>query len=242
MIERQVNQEEQESFICIVDSMYHISIHIETDNSFDEKIVVSLRENTIVTADSVTKNNKECLVPVIADSYNSINLETGKVSVKLFVQQGMKILPLDIMGFKCEDVFIVRESDIGHQLLDYCNQYICDLYTSDLKLGFDQIEVFSVLQQIGFTSYGRDTFSSLSLLIDSIAIQQDSISKQTADFALVTFAQSIQLTDNQVKDLIELLEEKYKVYAHEGINIILNRVKDILQMHLSVSAPRKIIV
>ena len=97
------------------------------------------------------------------------------------------------------------------QFLDYCNQYIRDLYTSNLKLDFDQVEVFSMLQQISFTSYGRDTFSSLSLLIDSIAIQQDSISKQTADFALVTFAQSLKLTENQKKELIELLNEKYMV-------------------------------
>ena len=101
-----------------------------------------------------------------------------------------------------------REGDIDRQFLDYCNQYIRDLYTSNLKLDFDQVEVFSMLQQISFTSYGRDTFSSLSLLIDSIAIQQDSISKQTADFALVTFAQSLKLTENQKKELIELLNEK----------------------------------
>lgn len=97
----------------------------------------------------------------------------------------MKTLPIDVIGFKCKDVFIVRKGDIDRQFLDYCNQYIRDLYTSNLKLDFDQVDVFSMLQQISFTSYGRDTFSSISLLIDSIAIQQDSISKQTADFALV---------------------------------------------------------
>lgn len=101
-------------------------------------------------------------------------------------------------------------------------------YTSNLKLDFDQVEVFSMLQQISFTSYGRDTFSSLSLLIDSIAIQQDSISKQTADFALVTFAQSLKLTENQKKELIELLNEKYMVSDIKSIDDILYRIKSAM--------------
>lgn len=105
---------------------------------------------------------------------------------------------------------------------------IRDLYTSNLKLDFDQVEVFSMLQQISFTSYGRDTFSSLSLLIDSIAIQQDSISKQTADFALVTFAQSLKLTENQKKELIELLNEKYMVSDIKSIDDILYRIKSAM--------------
>ena len=121
-----------------------------------------------------------------------------------------------------------REGDIDRQFLDYCNQYIRDLYTSNLKLDFDQVEVFSMLQQISFTSYGRDTFSSLSLLIDSIAIQQDSISKQTADFALVTFAQSLKLTENQKKELIELLNEKYMVSDIKSIDDILYRIKSAM--------------
>lgn len=120
------------------------------------------------------------------------------------------------------------EGDIDRQFLDYCNQYIRDLYTSNLKLDFDQVEVFSMLQQISFTSYGRDTFSSLSLLIDSIAIQQDSISKQTADFALVTFAQSLKLTENQKKELIELLNEKYMVSDIKSIDDILYRIKSAM--------------
>ena len=122
----------------------------------------------------------------------------------------------------------MREGDIDRQFLDYCNQYIRDLYTSNLKLDFDQVEILSMLQQISFTSYGRDTFSSLSLLIDSIAIQQDSISKQTADFALVTFTQSLKLTENQKKELIELLNEKYMVSDIKSIDDILYRIKSVM--------------
>ena len=133
---------------------------------------------------------------------------------------------LEILKQKKKGNYCVIEID--RQFLDYCNQYIRDLYTSNLKLDFDQVEVFSMLQQISFTSYGRDTFSSLSLLIDSIAIQQDSISKQTADFALVTFAQSLKLTENQKKELIELLNEKYMVSDIKSIDDILYRIKSAM--------------
>ena len=229
MIERRKDQEKQSSFVCVVDNMYRISVYIKADNAFGEEMIISFHEDNIrgvAKTNSLVKNNAERLVPVIADSYGSINLETGNVSVKLFVQRGMKVLPLDVIGFKCRDIFVVREGDISRQFLDYCNQYIRDLYTSNLQLDFDQIEVFSMLQQISFTSYGRDTFSSISLLIDSIAVQTDSISRQTADFALVTFTQSLKLTGEQKEELINLLDEKYLVSDIKSIDEILYRVKD----------------
>ncbi len=231
MIERRKDQEKQSSFVCVVDNMYRISVYIKADNAFGEEMIISFHEDNIrgvAKTNSLVKNNAERLVPVIADSYGSINLETGNVSVKLFVQRGMKVLPLDVIGFKCRDIFIVREGDISRQFLDYCNQYIRDLYTSNLQLDFDQIEVFSMLQQISFTSYGRDTFSSISLLIDSIAVQTDGISRQTADFALVTFTQSLKLTGEQKEELINLLDEKYLVSDIKSIDEILYRVKSSL--------------
>lgn len=85
-----------------------------------------------------------------------------------------------------------------------------------------------MLQQISFTSYGRDTFSSVSLLIDSMVSQPDVISRQAADFALITFVQSLQLTDEQKKELVELLNEKYMVTSIRGIDNILYRVKTAL--------------
>ena len=146
MIERRKDQEKQESFICVVDNMYRISVYIKADNSFGDEMIISFHEDNIrgvAKTNSLIKNTKDRLVPVIADSYGSINRENGNVSVKLFVQRGMKTLPIDVIGFKCKDVFIVREGDIDRQFLDYCNQYIRDLYTSNLKLDFDQVEVFS---------------------------------------------------------------------------------------------------
>lgn len=90
--------------------------------------------------------------------YGSINKENGNVSLNVFVQRGMRALPLSMIGFCCKDIF-----------------------------------------------------SSISLLIDSLVIQTDANSKQVADFALITFVQSLNLTDNQRHELISLLDDKYRV-------------------------------
>ena len=231
MIERRKDQEKKKSYICVIDNMYRISVYIKVDKSFGEEMIVSFHEDNIrgvAKTNALIKNKRNRLVPVFADSYGSIDLQSGNVSVKVLAQRGMKVLPLDIIGFKCRDMFIVREADINNQFLNYCNEYIRDLYTSNLNLDFDKIEVFSMLQQISFTSYGRDTFSSVSLLIDSMVLQSDAISRQAADFALITFVQSLQLTDEQKKELVELLNEKYMVTSIRGIDDILYRVKTAL--------------
>lgn len=118
------------------------------------------------------------------------------------------------------------------QFVSYCNDYIRDLYTSDLDLNFDEIEVFSMLQQISFTSYGKDTFSSISLLIDSLCVQKDSISKSAADFALVTFVSNLKLTEEQRSELMELLEQKFRFTSIKGIDMILSRIEE----HMSIDS------
>ena len=65
------------------------------------------------------------------------------------------------------------------------------------------------LSMIGFCC--KDIFLSISLLIDSLVIQTDANSKQVADFTLITFVQSLNLTDNQRHELISLLDDKYRV-------------------------------
>lgn len=105
-----------------------------------------------------------------------------------------------------------------------------DLYTSDMDLDYEKIQVFSMLQQISFTSYGRDTFSSISLLIDNWCVQNDFISRSVADSALVIFAQNLKLTAEQQEDLKKLLNEKYKVTSIRGIDLILERVTSNLAL------------
>ena len=134
---------------------------------------------------------------------------------------------------KCKDVFIVERNGIDQLLLSYCNEYIRDLYTSDLNIDFDQIDVFTMLQQISFTSYGNDVFSSISLLIDSLCVQHDQFSKAVADSALITFVQSLKLTKEQADELKLLLDKKYTVTSIKGIDLILYRVKENLAIALN---------
>lgn len=232
MLERKMNQEKQDNFLCILDNLYRVSIYIKVDNTFGEEMVVSFHEDNIrgvAKTNDLIQNPTGGLVPVFADSYGSIDQNTGNVSLKVMAQRGMKVLPLSVVGVKCEDVFLVRQQDIDNQFLFFCNEYIRDLYTSNLNLDFDQVEIFSILQQISFTSYGRDTFSSISLLIDSLTTQKDALSKQAADFALITFAGALKLTEEQKRELIGLLEEKYLVTSIKAIDDILYRVKVALQ-------------
>ena len=228
MIERKKNQEKEKSFICVIDKLYRISVYIKINEKQFEEVVISFHEDNIrgiAKSNAIMKDRTSDFVPVIADSIGSIDENTGNVSIKIFAQRGMKVLPLNVIAIKCHDFFIVRAADVENQFISYCNEYIRDLYTSNLNLDFSKIEVFTMLQQISFTSYGRDCFSSISLLIDSLTTQKDAVSKSAADFALVTFSSHLTLTEEQKEELIELLEEKYMVTDIRAIDDILYRVK-----------------
>ena len=60
--------------------MYRISVYIKADNSFGDEIIISFHEDNIrgvAKTNSLIKNTKDRLVPVIADSYGSINRDCG---------------------------------------------------------------------------------------------------------------------------------------------------------------------
>ena len=232
MIERRKDQESVETFVCVIDNLYRISVYIKIDTKQFEEIIVSFHENNkrgIAKTNSLIKIDNKKYVPIFADSILSYS-EDNKYIVKAFFQRGLKVLPLELPALKCKDVFIVQQSAINLQFVSYCNDYIRELYTSDLDLDFDKIEVFSVLQQISFTSYGRDTFSSISILIDSLCIQNDYVSKAAADLALVTFVQNLKLTTEQQEELKALLFDKYKVSDIKKIDLILQRVSENLAL------------
>ena len=65
-----------------------------------------------------------------------------------------------------------------------------------------------MVDQSGLT---QKAWRNQCVLIDSLVIQTDANSKQVADFALITFVQSLNLTDNQRHELISLLDDKYRV-------------------------------
>lgn len=234
MIERRKDQEAVNSFLCVIDNLYRVSVYIKADTKQFEEVIISFHEDN---KRGIAKSNKlatvdiQKYVPVFAESILSRISGENRCIVKAFFQRGLKVLPVELPAVKCKDVFIVEKRAIDLQFVSYCNDYIRDLYTSDLSLDFDSIEVFSVLQQISFTSYGRDTFSSISLLIDSLNIQSDYISKAAADFALVTFVQNLKLTEEQQDELKELLDQKYMVSDIKKIDLILARVKSNLALN-----------
>lgn len=234
MIERRKDQETQNSFICVVDKLYRISVYIKVDKTQFEELIVSFHEDNkrgIAKTNDIIKINDQKFVPVFADCILSRDHED--YVVKVLIQRGLQLFPLDMPAKKCKEIFVVPKAGIEQRLIGYCNDYIRDLYTSDLQLDFDKIEVFSMLQQISFTSYGKDTFSSISLLIDSLCIQHDYISKSVADSALVTFVQTLKLTNEQKKELNDLLDKKYMVTSIKGIDLILTRIKENLSLNYS---------
>lgn len=237
MIERRKEQEKVKTFYCVIDNLYRVSVYIKVDAKQFEEVIVSFHEDNkrgIAKSNNLIRNDLQKYVPIFADSVLGKVSEENKYIVKAYFQRGLTVLPLELPAVKCQDVFIVEKNAINLQFVSYCNDYIRDLYTSDLKLDFDNIEVFSMLQQISFTSYGRDTFSSISLLVDSLNIQSDYISKSVADFALVTFVQNLKLTNEQQSDLKELLDKKYMVSDIRKIDLILDRIKSNLALNYNM--------
>lgn len=233
MIERRKDQEKVQSYICVIDNLYRVSVYIKVDTKQHEEIIISFHEDNkrgIAKSNTITKIDNRRYVPIFADCICSKVSDKNRYVVKAFFQRGLLVLPLELPAIKCKNVFIIEKRAIDVQFISYCNDYIRDLYTSNLSIDFDRIEVFSVLQQISFTSYGKDTFSSISLLIDSLNIQTDYISKSAADFTLVTFVQNLKLTKDEQKELKNLLDTKYKVSDIKKIDLILTRVKENLAL------------
>lgn len=231
MIERFSAQEPDKSFICVLDKIYRVSVCIKLDKNFREEVIVSFHGNNkrgIEKEKNLIVNRRDKIVPVFADEIITQLEGSPKKEVKVFIQCGMLQLPIRIMGQKCENgTFLVREREIEEPIIEQCNQYLRDLYTSDLELSaLDQVELFSVLHQIFFTSYGNTIFSNISLLIDNLAMQNGIIGKKAADFALITYVEHLQVDEDQAKELIGLLDDWYNMKSQKNIDVILQRVKD----------------
>lgn len=242
MIQRRKDQESLKSYLCVIDNLYKVSVYIKADTKQFEEIIVSFHEDNkrgVAKSNKIQLYSRNQYVPIFADSVLSKVADENRYVVKVMAQRGLLELPLEVVGFKCQDIFIVNRTSIDALFLSYCNDCIKELYTSDLNLDFDKIEVFSVLQQLSFTSYGKDTFSSISILIDSLCAQPDYISRQAADFALVTFVQSLKLTSEQQEDLKRLLDTKYMVSDIKRIDIILQRIKDNLALTYNLEEQQK---
>lgn len=233
MLERFASQEPDDNYLCILDNMYRVSLYIKIDKTFGNEVVVSFHENNkrgIAKENNMIRNNPKRMVPVLAEEICARIDGSAKEEIRILIQRGMLLLPIRVMGQRCENgVYIVNARDIETPILDQCNQYLRDMYTSDLDLAaLDQVELFSVLHQISFTSYGNTVFSNISLLIDNLAMQKSLIGKKVADFALITYVDHLLITSEQTHELIELLDEKYKVKSQQNIEVILERIYDNL--------------
>ena len=128
-----------------------------------------------------------------------------------------------------DGTFVVSRNAIDNAVLSVCNQYIQDLYASDLELAaLDEVEIFSALQQISFTSYGNSVFSNISLLIDNMSAQNSPLHKKSAAFALETYVGHLVLTSDQKSELKGLITDKYRVSYQKDIDKVTNMVIDII--------------
>lgn len=66
-------------------------------------------------------------------------------------------------------------------------------------------------------------------LIDSLCIQQDVVSKATADFAIVEYAKTLKLTEENKKELLHTLSERYSVSSIRAMPEILSRIELALE-------------
>lgn len=235
MISRFPSQEKKDSVICILDNAYRISLYIKIDKEKGNEVIVSFHENNkrgIAKENNLIRNtNDREIVPVFGEPTGAGIEGSPREEVKVFVQRGMLIIPIRVMAQLCEgNIYLVERGSLEAPIVDECNRYLRDLYTSNVDLAtLDQVELFSVLQQISFTSYGNTIFSNITLLIDNMEIQRGIPSKAAADFALSTYINHLYLTQEQSQELLALLEEKYKVRSSRSIDTILDRVEDMIQ-------------
>ncbi|MBQ8667665.1 MAG: helix-turn-helix transcriptional regulator [Lachnospiraceae bacterium] len=225
MISEIRSQERFDNAICVLDEYYRISVYIKVDATKGEEVIVSFHENN---KGGIAKRNlmirHDDYVYVFADSIGSHVEGTDNYSINLFIMRGVRTFPLNIAAVKYDnDGFLVRASSINNALVEISNRYLEDLYTSDLD--FSGIDLFSSLQQLSFTSFGNDVFSNISLLIDSLIIQKDTVSRQIADAALCIYCGSISLRESDMNELIDTLRQRFSVNSVKVLPQILERVE-----------------
>ena len=234
MIERFPQQEKFGGALCILDNAYRISVYIKLDTTEHEELIVSFHENSkagLAPVNSMKKNNY--FVQIIPDCIISKAESQDKVSyvVKLIMQRGLLGIGLNVPAEKeivnGKEVFLARYSYVEVGIIGLCNQYLTDIYVSDLNLDINDIELFARLEEVSFTSYSHDSFSTLSLLIDSY-YKQTGIGRRAADFAISTYANNLSLTQQQKDELLGLLREKFAVEQGNKVNLLIERIEDSL--------------
>lgn len=232
MIVRRKDQEYDKNIVCVVDTMYKISVYIKADMTQFEEVVVSFHEDNKRGVAHVNEHKVFTVpyVPVFADTITGKLADVNKYTVRVFIQRGLLSLPVEISGFLCKDVFVVSPVAIETKCVEFCNNYIRGLYLADFNLNYDEVDVFTVLEQITFSSYARDALSSISLLMDSVQIQSNDFMKTIADSALMTYVKNLKMSDENRKELAGLIQSKYRVRAERNIDALVKRVTDVLNV------------
>ena len=228
MLREMRSQEKFENAVCVLDRFYRISLYIKVDATRGEEIIVSFHENH--KNGIAVKNSPEPqdnMVYVFADSIGSHISGSNNYSVNLFITRGVRSFPINVPAVRYDDDgFLVRYRYINNALTDIANRYLDDLYTSDIDPS--NIELFSSIQQLSFTSYGNDVFSNISLLTDSILIQKDTIGRQVADAALVIYCNSVNMIDSDKEELLSTLRSRFEVNSSRAVPQILERIEQNL--------------
>lgn len=112
MIEWKKDQEPEDSFICVIDNVYRISVYIKADNRQFEEVIVSFHENNkrgIAKTNRLIQAAPRQYVPVFADSVLSCVENENRYVVRAFFQRGLTVLGLELAAAKCGDVFLVEK-------------------------------------------------------------------------------------------------------------------------------------
>jgi hypothetical protein len=217
-----IEPQQDDSFFCSIPACPEFLVRIAED-----KLYVTMCNGR--TNPFSPKAHHE-YVPVFADCIQSESIYGIKdqYNIKLLIQQGMMAVPVFVTGTRHGEIFLVKPRDIKENLETLCSNHILDLYALDLGLDYDSVNALTVLEQMPFRAYSRDTFSSVNLLVENLAIQRTPSGRQSADMTLVTFVQGLRLTPEQQEELLGLLEEAHVKDNWEGMDLILARVRENL--------------
>lgn len=233
MLSEYTEQEKTPDTICVLDNIYRVSLYIKLNTAFGKEMIVSFHENHkrgIAKDNSRFVKNSPEKVRIIADSITGGISDTNTKTFDILIPRGVISVPVSLVGeLQEDDTLLVKKNTIDNAVLSVCNQYIQDLYASDLELAaLNEVEIFSALQQISFTSYGNTVFSNISLLVDNMSAQNSPLHRTSAAFALETYAGHLRLTSGQKKELIELISDKYRVSSQKNIEDVTNMLIDII--------------
>lgn len=212
------------AFLYTMDNHYSLVIYFGTEPSRARSMTISFDAE----ASECYLSKKSAYMPVFVNNCRAHNPEMGIVAADVSVQRGLAVMSITVSARRYGQVFIARRDDVNNALLDYCSTYMQDLYTSNLKFDFGKVDILSCIRQLSCNSYSKDVVEMIILLLDSLLIQDNMVTRTTADFALVTYLGTIQLSG---KEFNRLSRELRKHYANSDIPetpILLERVFSVI--------------